>query len=90
MNPLKTNPTNYGKSIKDIVSSLVDDDGIKTEVTLTMTNQTLTKIIIALLASGATIVLVAHLTKNMFPNHQLSLLTADIKTIKETLKNQLK
>lgn len=79
-----------GKSIKDIVSSLVDDDGIKTEVTLTMTNQTLTKIIIALLASGATIVLVAHLTKNMFPNHQLSLLAADIKTIKETLKNQLK
>jgi hypothetical protein len=79
-----------GKSIKDIVSSLVDDDGIKTEVTLTMTNQTLTKIIIALLASGATIVLVAHLTKNMFPNHQLSLLTADIKIIKETLKNQLK
>ncbi|MHA7058481.1 hypothetical protein ACWGOQ_0014760 [Aquimarina sp. M1] len=79
-----------GKSIKDIVSSLVDDDGIKTEVTLTMTNQTLTKIIIALLASGATIVLVAHLTKNMFPNHQLSLLTADIKTIKETLKKQLK
>ena len=79
-----------GKSIKDIVSSLVDDDGIKTEVTLTMTNQTLTKIIIALLASGATIVLVAHLTKNMFPNHQLSLLTADINTIKETLKNQLK
>ncbi|MBW4971311.1 MULTISPECIES: hypothetical protein [Flavobacteriaceae] len=79
-----------GKSIKDIVSSLVDDDGIKTEVTLTMTNQTLTKIIIALLASGATIVLVAHLTKNMFPNHQISLLTADIKIIKETLKNQLK
>jgi len=79
-----------GKSIKDIVSSLVDDDGIKTEVTLTMTNQTLTKIIIALLASGATIVLIAHLTKNMFPNHQLSLLTADIKTIKETLKKQLK
>jgi len=79
-----------GKSIKDIVSSLVDDDGIKTEVTLTMTNQTLTKVIIALLASGATIVLVAHLTKNMFPNHQLSLLTADIKTIKETLKKQLK
>ncbi|AGC75842.1 hypothetical protein LX97_00526 [Nonlabens dokdonensis] len=79
-----------GKSIKDIVSSLVDDDGIKTEVTLTMTNQTLTKVIIALLASGATIVLVAHLTKNMFPNHQLSLLTTDIKTIKETLKKQLK
>lgn len=76
-------------NLKDLLSNLVDDDGIKTEVTLTITNQTLTKVIIALLASGATIVLVAHLTKNMFPNHQLSLLTADIKSIKETLKKQL-
>lgn len=76
-------------NLKDLLSNLVDADGIKTEVTLTITNQTLTKVIIALLASGATIVLVAHLTKNMFPNHQLSLLTADIKSIKETLKKQL-
>lgn len=74
------------RRIKGLLEGLIDKDGLKTEVTVTLTNQTLTKIILALLASGATIVLVAHITKNMFPNHQLSALQADIKTIKETLK----
>ncbi|GAK75605.1 hypothetical protein [Winogradskyella schleiferi] len=78
------------RSIKDLIDGLVDKDGIKTEVTVTLTNQTLTKIILALLASGATIVLVAHLTKNLFPNHQIVALQADIKSIKSTLKTQLK
>ena len=44
------------RSIKDLIDGLVDKDGIKTEVTVTLTNQTLTKIVLALLASGATIV----------------------------------
>lgn len=78
------------RSIKDLIDGLVDKDGLKTEVTVTLTNQTLTKIILALLASGATIVLVAHITKNMFPNHQLSALQADISKIKDSLKSQLK
>lgn len=78
------------RSIKDLIDGLVDKDGIKTEVTVTLTNQTLTKIILALLASGATIVLVAHITKNMFPNHQLSALQTDIASIKSNLKKHLK
>ena len=78
------------RSIKDLIDGLVDKDGIKTEVTVTLTNQTLTKIVLALLASGATIVVLAHLTKNLFPNHQIASLQADIKSIKETLKTQLK
>ena len=78
------------RSIKDLLDGLVDKDGLKTEVTVTLTNQTLTKIILALLASGATIVIVAHITKNMFPNHQISALQADLSKIKETLKKQLK
>ena len=78
------------RSIKDLIDGLVDKDGLKTEVTVTLTNQTLTKIVLALLASGATIVIVAHITKNMFPNHQLATLQADISTIKSTLKKQLK
>ena len=78
------------RSIKDLLDGLVDKDGLKTEVTVTLTNQTLTKIILALLASGATIVIVAHITKNMFPNLQISALQADISKIKETLKKQLK
>tara|TARA_R110002049_G_scaffold113040_3_gene263083 strand:+ start:6720 stop:6968 length:249 start_codon:yes stop_codon:yes gene_type:complete len=78
------------RSIKDLIDGLVDKDGLKTEVTVTLTNNTLTKIILALLASGATIVIVAHITKNLFPNHQLTALKADISAIKSTLKNQLK
>ena len=78
------------RSIKDLIDGLVDKDGIKTEVTVTLTNQTLTKIILALLASGVTIVIVAHITKNMFPNHQLAVLQADITSIKESLKKHLK
>ncbi|WP_339625490.1 hypothetical protein [uncultured Winogradskyella sp.] len=78
------------RSIKDLINGLVDKDGLKTEVTVTLTNQTLTKIVLALLASGATIVVVAHITKNLFPNHQLTALKADISAIKSTLKKQLK
>ncbi len=75
------------RSIKDLIDGLVDKDGLKTEVTVTLTNNTLTKIILALLASGTTIVIVAHITKNVFPNHQLTALQADISAIKSTLKN---
>jgi len=57
---------------------------------ITLTNNTLTKIVLALLVSGATIVVVAHITKNLFPNHQLTALHADISVIKSTLKKQLK
>lgn len=75
------------RSIKDLINGLVDKDGLKTEVAVTLTNNTLTKIVLALLASGATIVIVAHITKNLFPNHQLTVLQADISAIKSTLKN---
>ena len=78
------------RSIKDLINGLVDKDGIKTEVTETLTHQTLTKIVLALLVSGATIVLVAHLSKNLFPNNQLAALQADMASIKTTLKKQLK
>tara|TARA_R100001377_G_scaffold49580_1_gene28771 strand:+ start:339 stop:587 length:249 start_codon:yes stop_codon:yes gene_type:complete len=78
------------RSIKDLINGLVDKDGLKTEVTVTLTNNTLTKIVLALLVSGATIVIVAHITKNLFPNHQLTALQADILAIKSTLKKQLK
>lgn len=78
------------RSIKDLINGLVDKDGIKTEVTVTLTNSTLTKIVLALLASGATIVIVAHVTKNLFPNHQTAALQADISAIKSTFKNHIK
>jgi len=74
------------KSIKDLIDGLVDKDGLKTEVTITLTNQTLTKIIIALLLSGVAIIVIANLVKNIVPNHQLTAIKSEIQTIKLHLK----
>lgn len=75
--------------IKDLIGSLVDKDGLKTEVTITLTNATLTKIVLALLASGATVIVIAHLLKTIMPNKQLSGLQTDLNQIQLTLKNHL-
>ena len=39
-------------NIKDVIDGLIDSNGIKTEVTLTLTQKTLFRIVIALLISG--------------------------------------
>ncbi|WP_430409254.1 hypothetical protein [Kordia sp.] len=74
------------RSIKDLIDGLVDKDGLKTEVTITLTNQTLMKVIIALLLSGVAIIVIANLVKNFVPNHQLTAIKAEIQTIKSHLK----
>ncbi len=78
------------RNIKDLIDDLLDKDGLKTEVTVRLTNQTLTKIILALLASGATLIIITNMTKNSVPNNQLTKLQAEISTIKSILKKQLK
>ena len=78
------------KNLKSYLDALVDDEGLKTEVTINITNQTLVKVALVVMASGAAIVLATHLTRNWFPNHQLSLLNADVANIKQTLKKQIK
>ena len=60
------------RSIKNYLDALVDKDGLKTEVTITLTDQTLLKIIGAFLLSGVTVVMLSHLIKNAFPNAQLA------------------
>lgn len=74
------------KNIKTIIDKLIDKDGIKTEVTVTLTNETVTKIILALLASGLTLILVAQITKNLIANNQLTRITEELNTIKNNLK----
>ncbi len=74
------------KNIKDYLDALVDKEGLRTEVTLTLTDDTLYKIIAALLAAGVGIVVIAHLLKNMFPNKQLAENNELLREIKEGLK----
>jgi hypothetical protein len=60
------------RNIKDYLDVLVDKEGLRTEVTITLTDDTLWKIIAGLMAAGVGIVVVANLAKNIFPNKQLA------------------
>jgi len=74
------------KSFSKIINSLVDDDGLKTEVTVTMTDETLLKVILALLASGASVMLIYLFLKNQFPNKQLQAISSQVAQIKNQIK----
>ncbi len=74
------------KNIKDYLDALVDKDGLKTEVTITLTNQTMIKIVLSLLVSGIAVVMVSHLIKNYFPNMQLAAIQKEVANIKKNLK----
>ena len=71
---------------KGILDALIDKDGIKTEVTLTVTNTTAIKIALTLLISGISVLLIAHLLKNAFPNAQLASIESELLEIKHLLK----
>lgn len=73
------------RSLNSIIDSLVDDDGLKTEVTITITDQTLFKVITALLSTGIGVILIHHLLKNQFPNQQLHQLTSEVSSIKNQI-----
>lgn len=73
------------RSLNNIIDSLIDKDGLKTEVTVTMTQDTLIKMVVALLASGIGIMLIHHLLKNSFPSKQLTELTSEVSFIKKQL-----
>lgn len=73
------------RNLNTLLDALVDKDGLKTEVTITLTNQTLLKIILGMLLSGVAIIVVANTVKNLFPNAQLAAIKREVTTIKQTL-----
>ncbi|WP_299243027.1 hypothetical protein [uncultured Aquimarina sp.] len=75
------------RNLNNLLDALVDKDGLKTEVTITLTNQTLLKIILGALLSGVAIVVVANTVKNFFPNKQLTAIEQEVIKIKQTLKS---
>lgn len=60
------------RNIQQYLDSLVDDEGLKTDVKITMTDETLWKMIGGLILAGAGIALVAHIIKNVVPNKHLA------------------
>lgn len=75
------------RNLNSLLDALVDKDGLKTEVTITLTNQTLLKIILGMLLAGVAIVVVANTVKNLFPNTQLTAIEQEVIKIKQTLKS---
>ncbi len=59
------------RNIQDYLNALVDKEGLKTDVKITLTDQSLWKLIAGLLLTGASIALVANMLKNIIPNKQL-------------------
>ncbi len=68
-----------------ILNALIDKDGIKTEVTLTITNQSATKIALTLLISGVSLIVIAKLLKEVFPNKELTAIRSDLNEVKNIL-----
>jgi len=56
---------------KGILDKLIDNDGLKTEVTVSLTNQTLSRTIIALLVAGMSLMAIHLIVRQFFPNPQL-------------------
>ncbi|QKX04129.1 hypothetical protein HN014_04145 [Aquimarina sp. TRL1] len=75
------------RNLNNLLDALVDKDGLKTEVTITLTNQTLLKIILGMLLAGGAIVVVVNTVKNLFPNTQLTAIEQEVIKIKQTLKS---
>lgn len=73
------------KGVKDYLDALVDKEGLRTDVTITLTDETLWKIVGGLVAAGVGIALVAHLLKNVLPNKQLAENNQLLRDIKNAL-----
>ena len=74
------------RNLKDWIHHLVDEDGIKTEVTLEMNDEMLRKLVLAILGAGAGVMLLHHLLKNTIPSRQVSDIQKQLFEIKNTLK----
>ncbi len=70
-----------GRKLSDYLENLLDEDGIKTDITLTIEQQTLLQLIAGMVIAGVSVLLIAQLFKVYFPNPQL---TAILKQLKKT------
>lgn len=73
------------KNIFGKLNDLVDKDGLKSDVKITMTDQTLSKLVKGLILAGGSIALIAVVAKNLLPNKHLARNTKVLLEIKAQL-----
>ncbi len=75
------------KNLNDWINNLVDKDGIKTEVTLVIPDDTLRKVTWTIVGVGTGVILLHHLLKNTIPNRQVGEIQKQLRHIQTTLKS---
>lgn len=73
------------KSVESMYNQVVGDEGIKSDISLQLDDQTLRKLVLALLLTGVGIAFAAHLLKNVIRNKELVALRSDVAAIKNHL-----
>lgn len=76
------------RNIKNYLDALVDKDGLKTEVTITMTDNTMRKLILSMLIAGLSMLLITKVLRAFFPDQQMTVIQAELSEIKKILAKQ--
>ena len=72
-------------SLKGYLDRVLGEEGVKTDVSITLTTNTMITIVVGLVAAGACIAVIASILKNVIKNHQAE----EIKTKMEVIIKHL-
>jgi len=71
--------------LKDQISKVIGQEGIKTDVVVTLTTTTVVKAALGLIAAGTVTAVVWHLVKSKVKNRQLAAIQQQIQTLTQHL-----
>ena len=81
-----TKKTSTKSGVKNYLDMLFNEEGLRTDLKITVTDETIYKIIAALIGSGIVVVLFSALIKNAIKNQQLNEITERLVAIEELIK----
>lgn len=81
-----TKKTSTKSGVKNYLDMLFNEEGLRTDLKITVTDETMYKIIAALIGSGIVVVLFSALIKNAIKNQQLNEITERLVAIEELIK----
>lgn len=73
--------------VRQWIDKVVGDDGIKTDLDITLTDASAAKLAIVIIGSGLVVALGSHLMRAMFRNKQLATIQQSLSNIEKQLKS---
>lgn len=90
----KTNNSNENKSpvgaprnLKNYLDMLLNDEGLKTDLKVTVTNETMYKLIAVFIGGGVVVAMAAMLFRNMLKDKQLTEISDRLENIESLMKH---